>query len=92
MDKIILTTQTELADLIKKAVASAFLEYQNTQPEPEKQFLNIDEACKFLHLAKQTIYGYTSKDEIPFIKRGKKLYFKKADLEKWLLGNKNTAL
>jgi excisionase family DNA binding protein len=46
--------------------------------------MTIDEACLFLNLAKPTIYSLTSKRKIPFIKKGKKLYFKKMDLEAWL--------
>lgn len=38
--------------------------------------------------ASQTLYGFTSKREIPFIKRGKKLYFRKSELENWLLEGK----
>jgi excisionase family DNA binding protein len=47
--------------------------------------LSIEQACQYLKLAKQTIYGFTSKNEIPFFKKGKKLYFKKTELEQWLL-------
>jgi excisionase family DNA binding protein len=92
MDKAIFTSTAELADLIKTSVAKAFSEHDSKPKEVEKLFLSIDEACKFLNLAKQTVYGFTSKNEIPFIKRGKKLYFKKEDIENWLLGNKNGAL
>jgi len=87
-NKIIFTTTIELAALIKSSVSNAIKEFGDKQQVTEKQFLTIDEACKFLNLAKQTLYGFTSKNEIPFIKRGKKLYFKKDDIENWLVGNK----
>ena len=54
-----------------------------TQP-PESEILTLEEAAKFLSLAKQTLYGMTSKEEIPFYKRRRKLYFKRSDLLKWL--------
>jgi excisionase family DNA binding protein len=53
--------------------------------EPANDILSIEQACQYLKLAKQTIYGFTSKNEIPFLKKGKKLYFKKSELDKWLL-------
>ena len=49
------------------------------------QILSIKEASSFLNLAQQTLYGFTSKRVIPFFKRGKKLYFKKSELENWLI-------
>ena len=52
---------------------------------PANDILSIEQACQYLKLAKQTIYGFTSKNEIPFFKKGKKLYFKKSELEQWLL-------
>jgi len=51
----------------------------------EIRFLNIKQASEYLHLAKQTIYGFTSARTIPFIKRGKKLLFEKEALELWVL-------
>lgn len=49
-----------------------------------KEILTIEEAAQFLNLAKQTLYGMTSRNEIPFVKRTRKLYFNRTDLESWL--------
>ena len=89
MDKIIVTSHNELQMLIQISITKAFSEYEksNSQHEHDK-LLSIQEAMIFLNLAKQTLYGFTSKNDIPFIKRGKKLYFKKSDLETWLLEGK----
>jgi excisionase family DNA binding protein len=89
MNKAIFTSTDELAALVQNSVDKAFSSRDGKPKEIEKLFLTLDEACKFLNLAKQTIYGFTSKNEIPFIKRGKKLYFKKEELENWLTQNKN---
>lgn len=48
--------------------------------EESERFLNIQEASKFLNLAKPTLYTKVSKREIPFMKRGKRLYFSKSEL------------
>jgi excisionase family DNA binding protein len=90
MSKIILTTQSELESLINLSVRKAISEQadQNLNQEQDKIF-SIQEASLFLNLAKQTLYGFTSKNEIPFLKRGKKLYFRKWDLEKWLSEGKH---
>jgi excisionase family DNA binding protein len=67
-----------------------FLELQKIQQnqQPSKKFeatyLTVDETCNYLNIAKSTLYAYTSKRLIPFIKRGRKLLFLKSDLDNWL--------
>lgn len=46
--------------------------------------LTITEAAEFLGLSKQTIYGFTSRNLIPYSKPGKRIYFLKADLLNYL--------
>lgn len=87
--KIIITTENELDILIQNSVRKVINENRNLQADSNyNDILTLTEACEYLNLAKQTLYGFTSKNEIPFIKRGKKLYFKKSDLEKWLMEGK----
>lgn len=92
MEKIIVTTQDELESLIQTTVRKVISEHSDNAKEPQDAILSIEQASQFLNLAKQTIYGFTSKNEIPFIKRGKKLYFRKSDLESWLLEGKRKTL
>ena len=84
MAEIILVTKNELETIIQNSIQKSFHnhEWKNKLEIPE--FLSIDEASSYLSLAKQTLYGFTSKRTIPFIKRGKRLYFKKSDLANWL--------
>lgn len=94
MIKIIVTTKDELQEIIHESVKSAITE-QNTQQQSEEpdKMMSMKEAAIFLNLAQQTVYGFTSKQQIPFIKKGKKLYFRKSELEKWLMeGNIKNAL
>ncbi|HXB40698.1 MAG TPA: helix-turn-helix domain-containing protein [Bacteroidia bacterium] len=92
MTKVIVTTQDELESLIQSSVRKALNE-QAVKPEASKiEFLNLKEAAKFLNLAPQTIYGLTSKRDIPFLKRGKKLYFKKSELENWINEGKHQSI
>ncbi len=49
--------------------------------------LTIEEAAAYLDLKKSTIYKMTHRREIPFSKpHGKKIYFSKAELVRWMLG------
>ena len=46
--------------------------------------LNIDEASDYLGIPKSTIYTLTSRQEIPFYKKGRQLFFFKEELKDWL--------
>ncbi len=52
--------------------------------ELEDSILNIEEAAKFLHLAVPTIRSKASRKELPFMKRGKLLYFSQKELTDYL--------
>ena len=73
---------TDIEALIENSVRRAFSAIDNKKSEDE--ILTLDEACRFLNLQHATIYGMTSRREIPFIKKAKKLYFSKDDLTAWL--------
>ena len=89
---IILQLDSEqLGNLIKNSVRNVIAEQSISNQSSQDQLLSLKEAAEFLKLAPQTIYGFTSNRSIPFIKKGKKLLFKKSLLEKWLLeGSKGT--
>lgn len=46
--------------------------------------LTIQEVAKHLNLSVQTIYGYTQRREIPFSKKGKRLYFSRVEISNWI--------
>ena len=49
--------------------------------------MTVEQVSEYLSLSVATLYGYTSKKEIPHAKRGKKLYFEKNAIDKWLFEN-----
>jgi hypothetical protein len=51
--------------------------------------LTIEETSEFLHVKKQTLYSYVSRDLIPNHKKAGRLYFLKNELIDWIKsGNK----
>lgn len=57
----------------------------------KKAVLNFDEACTFLDVSPSHLYKLTSAKQIPhFCPQGKKLYFKRDELEAWLLRNRQS--
>ena len=86
MEKVIVTSTQELESIVYNSVKKAIKEIGTgkTKEMDADSFLTTKEASRLLNLAPQTIYGMTCKRKIPFFKQGKKLYFKKSDLIKWL--------
>jgi hypothetical protein len=62
------------------------LKLSNKPDEPDR-LLTIEELREFLpeKPAKQTIYGWVNERLIPYEKHGKRLYFRKSDINNWLL-------
>jgi excisionase family DNA binding protein len=86
MQNFIFTTKEELHAAIEMSIRKLLEDSESTSQA--KTILNVSEAASYLNLARQTIYGLTSKRLIPFMKTGKKLYFQKGDLDQWLLDGK----
>ena len=56
-----------------------------------KEILTLEEAAQYLVLSKSCIYKMTSNKEIPhYIPGGKKIYFKKTELDRWILEGRVT--
>lgn len=53
-------------------------------PKEENQLFTVDEAAEFLSVSRTTIYQLKAHDRIPFMQKGKRLYFTKENLMKWL--------
>ncbi len=60
-----------------------------TMKKYNEEILSLNEAAKFLCASKSFLYKMTSQKVIPhYIPSGKKIYFKKSDLQDWLLKNR----
>ena len=48
--------------------------------QSSNELMTVDQAAKFLNLAKPTVYSMVSRGELPYMKRSKRLYFSREDL------------
>jgi excisionase family DNA binding protein len=48
------------------------------------ELMNVQQVAEYLTLSVQTIYGLVHKMEIPNAKRGKRLYFKRSEIDDWI--------
>ncbi|MFT5250684.1 MAG: excisionase family DNA binding protein [bacterium] len=58
------------------------------QNVPQSDLLTIKDAARFLNLSVPTLYGKVSRREIPFMKRGKRLYFSRMELTDYIKSGK----
>ena len=57
----------------------------------QKNVLNFNEACKHIDASPSHLYKLTSTKSIPhFCPQGKKLYFKRSELDEWLQRNRQS--
>ena len=76
-ENLILDKLTEIANK---------LDEQNTL---QKAVINFNEACNYLDLSQSHLYKLTSARHIPhFCPQGKKLYFRRDELDLWLQRNR----
>ena len=62
---------------------------QNQLSETTDKPMPFQEASEYLNISKSYLYKLTSKQRIPFYRPGgKKIYFKRNELEAWLLKNR----
>ena len=85
MENVIVTTPDQLKGIVKTALSDYFERNPiQQQSSDDDDLLTIQQASELVNLAPSTLYSKTSTGTIPFTKRGKKLYFRKSDLIRWI--------
>lgn len=86
-DKITFENLPEAVQELHQKVDKLLSQKLNNQPDEPDRLLTIEELREFLpeKPAKQTIYGWVNERLIPYEKHGKRLYFRKSDINSWLL-------
>lgn len=67
---------------------------QSQQSQPQDEWMDLDALTQYdpEKRTKTTFYGYVSRREIPFHKKGKKLTFLKSEIDEWIkTGRKKTS-
>lgn len=79
-------TLDELREAIRTTVNECLSEHMTTTQANSDKPMTIDQVCEYIPTkpAKSTIYTMTSKNRIPFYKKGKDLLFNRQAIDKWL--------
>ncbi|WP_139855662.1 helix-turn-helix domain-containing protein [Aequorivita sinensis] len=74
-----------IEDLLQKIYKTS----QNmVDSETPTKIMTVHTVSEYLNLSLSCIYKLTSGKEIPHFKRGKRLYFEKNEIDKWVMENK----
>lgn len=91
---IIQLDSEQLGSIIQNAVRKVITEIPQAEPQTQTdRWFDLNELCNYLpdKPAKPTVYGWITRNEIPYHKRAKKLYFLKSEIDAWLkAGRKKT--
>ena len=79
MDIEEIATKKDLLDMERRIIQAL-----SKKSMDQNQVLDIDEAAKYIHAKRSTLYKLTANNEISFSKVGKKNVFKIKDLDKFL--------
>jgi excisionase family DNA binding protein len=56
-----------------------------TSNASEDRLLTVREAGQYLGFAEGTLYNKASRDEIPHVRLGRSLRFRKSELDRWII-------
>jgi len=78
---------SKLEPIFKRWIKEAQTEIQPIKVEPTEhpeQLLTIQQAAELLSLTVPTLYSKCSKNELPYMKRSKRLYFSRTELLEYI--------
>ena len=86
MEEIIFTrlTVSEMRLLFREELQEVLAQLPPVEGVPQEDLLTTRGACQLLNIAISTLYGLVHQQAIPCMKRGRRLYFSKKELTKWV--------
>lgn len=82
-----------VAEILKLQSELKVLLLQKTEPKSEIETpIQLDEVVPITGLSKPTLYSYVQRNEIPYHKKGNRLYFFKTEIIEWIKTGKQKTL
>ena len=88
MSRLVVVDEFDLESILDKVVRRVLLLTNDAQATETPEYLDLAQAAKFLRMSESSLYTHTSQRRVPFIKRGRRLHFKRSDLQTWLDGGR----
>ena len=93
MEEMIITRLTidELKEMLRAEMQAALASIPSIEGASQEDLLTASGACELLNIAQSTLYKLVHLRAIPCMKRGRKLYFSRRELTRWVSqGKKST--
>ena len=87
-EPLIILTEQELRDILGEFKRDILDELDKRVGAPKEEYLDVKEVCGILGISSRTFARYREEGRIIFIQRGRKIYVKRSDLDKFQEENK----
>lgn len=82
-----------VAEILKGQSELKALLLQKSDPQPEIETpIQLDKVLPLTGLTKPTLYGYVQRNEIPYYKKGNRLYFFQSEIIEWIKTGRHKTL
>ena len=89
--KFVLITPHELEELIRRVLIE-----ENPLPQARQhaahEYLSMAEAAQYLQMPQSTLYQFCANRRLPYVKRGKRNYFLRADLDAFMAADRRKSV
>ena len=58
----------------------------------ENDILNVEDVAKIMSIKKSTVYNLTCKRQIPYFKRGGRIYFDRVEITEWIRNDRRKTI
>jgi len=92
--QLIIITPEQLTELITQSVKNALAEQALPQARQHAahEYLSMAEAAQYLQMPQSTLYQFCANRRLPYVKRGKRNYFLRADLDAFMAADRRKSM
>lgn len=92
--QLIIITPEQLVELINNSVRNALAEQAPAQSRQHlaHEYLSMTEAAQYLKMPQSTLYQFCAARRLPYVKRGKRNYFLRADLDTFIAADRRKSM
>lgn len=93
MVKLSFESLPQVVQELNAKIDNIMLLLQSAKPDvKQSDLLTIQDAATFLNLSKSTLYNKVNKNELPYMKKGKRLYFSRTELMDYIKSGKISSI
>lgn len=91
---LVILTPEQLVEIINNSVRNALAEQAHPQARQHAahEYLNMVEAAQYLQIPQSTLYQFCATRRLPYVKRGKRNFFQRADLDAFMAADRRKSV